>query len=38
MYSNQEISNQLDQIDEQYYADHEIEYFDLLINTQKKIL
>ena len=25
MYSNQEISNQLDQIDEQYYADHEIE-------------
>ena len=30
MYSNQEISNQLDQIDEQYYADHEIEYFDFI--------
>lgn len=30
MYSNQQISNQLDQIDEQYYADHEIEYFDFI--------
>ena len=39
MYSNQEISNQLDQIDEQYYADHEIEYFDFIYKyTEENIV